>query len=405
MPKKQKDGRYRSKIVIGHTTDGEAIAKYVSGRTKRELEEAKAEARAYYVDGAIRREDMLFSEYAVMWYEAKKRPHLSDSSRKSYASYLNKHIIPAFGDRMMRAVQPLEIQSWLNQYAGKSKTLITDLMSAVRGIFASATTDNILDKNPALNLIRPTPAPPVEKRAFTDEECAIIEKVIAKHEYGVFMAVLYYTGMRRGEALGLQWGDFDWKKGLISVRRDIDYADASGKGAVGPLKSDAAYREIPIEQELASKLKPICGVDGVFLFGEKENEPLNLSTFLRRWMSLMIDCGFAHPAKPPSPQKGKKPRKRDLRYDWECDITPHCFRHHYATVLYNAGVDPVIAMRILGHADYATTVKIYTHLDEARIADVANVISKGRKNVKKVAEKLPEQTKDESRQKTKPPKT
>ena len=43
-------------------------------------------------------------------------------------------------------------------------------------------------------------------------------------------------------------------------------------------------------------------------------------------------------------------------------ITPHYFRHNYVTMLYEAGVDPLIAMKIVGHTDYQTTANIYTHV-------------------------------------------
>ena len=43
-------------------------------------------------------------------------------------------------------------------------------------------------------------------------------------------------------------------------------------------------------------------------------------------------------------------------------LTPHYFRHNYVTMLYEAGVDPLIAMKIVGHTDYQTTANIYTHV-------------------------------------------
>ena len=50
----QKDGRYRAKITVGTDASGKSIVKYVSGRTKKELEAAKAAAREKYVTDAAR---------------------------------------------------------------------------------------------------------------------------------------------------------------------------------------------------------------------------------------------------------------------------------------------------------------------------------------------------------------
>lgn len=47
-------------------------------------------------------------------------------------------------------------------------------------------------------------------------------------------------------------------------------------------------------------------------------------------------------------------------------LTPHIFRHNYATNLYYAGVDLKEAQRLLGHADAKTVIEIYTHLDKEK---------------------------------------
>lgn len=55
-------------------------------------------------------------------------------------------------------------------------------------------------------------------------------------------------------------------------------------------------------------------------------------------------------------------RKNDIIKQLKPTLTPHYFRHNYVTLLFEAGVEPLIAMKILGHTDYQTTANIYTHL-------------------------------------------
>ena len=98
----------------------------------------------------------------------------------------------------------------------------------------------------------------------------------------------------------------------------------------------------------------------------------------------MIEFGFAVKVEP---EEGKEP-KGDLRFDWECEITPHYFRHNYITMLYTAGIDPLIAMRLVGHEDYKTTAQIYTHLNNMHLEQASKKLDK-MFDVKKVAEKLP----------------
>ena len=68
MPKKQKSGLYRTKVKIGVDAGGKDIFKYVSGRTKKELEDAKREVIARYIGNTGLNDDVLFGKYAQDWY-------------------------------------------------------------------------------------------------------------------------------------------------------------------------------------------------------------------------------------------------------------------------------------------------------------------------------------------------
>ena len=58
----------------------------------------------------------------------------------------------------------------------------------------------------------------------------------------------------------------------------------------------------------------------------------------------------------------KDPMSWDILRKVKPTLRPHFLRHNYVTLLYEAGVDPLIAMKIVGHADYKTTANIYTHV-------------------------------------------
>ena len=220
MATKQKSGLYRTKVKIGVDADGKDINKWISAKTKRELEEEKRKVIAYYITGTGVAADRMFGEYAVEWYKVRKEPFVSESSRNSYRTMLNKHIIPEFGNRNMRAIKSVEIQKFINKFEGKSKSQITCAMTTMQAIFAAAKLDRLVTVNPAENLRRPNATPPVEKTAFTDAERAKMMEVMATHEHGRYLAVMYYTGARPGEVRGLQWGDFDWEKDFAPGYRE-----------------------------------------------------------------------------------------------------------------------------------------------------------------------------------------
>lgn len=72
-------------------------------------------------------------------------------------------------------------------------------------------------------------------------------------------------------------------------------------------------------------------------------------------LSLMQACGFTTER----PKKEKQHRANDPISNLKSVITPHYFRHNYVTMLYESGIDPLIAMKIVGHTDYQTTANIW----------------------------------------------
>lgn len=389
MPKKQKSGLYRTKIKIGVDAQGKDINKWVSGRTKAELETAKQEARAYYIAGTALRPDRLFGVYAPEWYHTRKEPRLSDSSRAGYRSMFNKHLLPAFGDRNLRAITALELQAWLNGLAGMSNTQITLAMTILRGIFGSAKSDRIIAEDPTVTLTMPEAGKAAVKRALTPEESGSLLGLIdallhdsSREQDGVYLAILYYLGLRPGEARGLMWGDFDWNMMTVHVVRDVDYAKKGDH--IGALKTPAAERDVPVPSELYTILRPRRGLPNVFVLrGKKSGMPLSKTSAECIWLRCMIDIGLA--------RRRETPRNcHDLRAGWEPIITPSYLRHNYATLCWESGMDPLKAMRIIGHRDYRTTANIYTHLNASHIADarveIESVFADRAKN--KVALKL-----------------
>ena len=73
---------------------------------------------------------------------------------------------------------------------------------------------------------------------------------------------------------------------------------------------------------------------------------------------LHADCSFTTERE----KKEHPHRANDPITNLKSEITPHYFRHNYVTLLCEAGIDPLIAMKIVGHTDYQTTANIYTHL-------------------------------------------
>lgn len=379
MPKKKTP--YRSKVKIGVDADGKPINKWIQGRTRAELAEARKAVITRYITGEALAKDRFFGDYAAEWYRVRKEPFISASSRESYRTALNKHLFPVYGDRMLRSIGAMELQAFLNGYAGKSKSQITNILATLRGVFGSAMADRLIFADPTEHLIRPTATPTAVKPALTAEQRAALEEVCRTHPQGHYLALQYYLGCRPGEARGLMWKDVDWDRDLIHIARDIDYKDHGNPGA---LKNAASDRHVPVPAPLRAILQPRRGLPDTYIAHAPggPDRPLSKSSADRLWLRLMDSAGMAQPA----PEDGKF-EKYDPRHKLRPLITPHALRHNYVTMCWEHGFDPYETMKLVGHASITTTMDIYTHLSETQMKKTAAKLD-DMFAVPKVAQKL-----------------
>jgi len=358
---KQLDGRYRGKVKLGVDMDGKPLYRYVSASSRPEMEAKKADIKRQYIEGTLDTDaDMLFSVLAQAWYDRQKQNGLSPVTLTVTRSMLNKHVLPAFGTYQVRAISHQEVQAWLDTHAGESHSHINKLYTLIRSLFRYAVAQGAVVRDVTLALTMPEPKTKEPRRALTDEETVAVRRTIEEHPEGLFLAVLYYLGVRRSEALGLQWQDFDFDAGMVHIQRGIVYDN--GRIEESGLKTAAANRYIPIPAEFRRYALARKGEPDAWVFHAQNGGPLSASTFRRMWQRLMQHAGM--------------------------ELTPHYFRHNYITMLYDAGVSAPDAMRIVGHADYQTTINIYTHIKNERLQQAGikldNIFLQS-----EVAEKLP----------------
>ena len=363
MPKRKTP--YRSKVKIGVDAAGKPINKWIQGRTRAELAEARQAVIARYITGEALGDDRLFGDYAAEWYRVRKAPFVSASSRESYRTALNKDLFPVLGNRMLRAIPSMELQQIVNGFANRSATKITVVMATLRGVFRCALADRLISVDPAKGLQRPAAAPAAEKNALTPQQRAALEMVCRDHPQGHYLALMYYLGCRPGEARGLQWGDIDWKTSRVHIVRDIDYKDG---GRAGALKTSASARPVPLPAPLRAILEPLRGLPDTYIAHAEKNpyKPLSKSSAERLWVSFMQAADMAIAA-----DENNRYPVTDPRHTYTPLFTPHALRHNYITMCWEHGLDPYETMKLVGHTSITTTMNIYTHLSEAQLARTA----------------------------------
>ncbi len=348
----KKDKRRRGKVII----PGVEKPVYVSGKTQREVEENKRKVREEFIHG-VRVSDRPFVELIVDWFNTVKKPKIKTSSTmNNWRTTINRHVLPCFSPKKLAsAVTRKDLQQCLNKLEGMNKTVAIQAHSVLRGACLLALAEGIITRDPSTLLNRPCSKAIKSKDSLTMEQEQTLLEEAARSEYGTLLYLLYYTGCRKGEVLGLQWGDINWESKTAHIVRDIDLTTSRDDPKhVGDLKTNASDRTIPLPQTLINILKPMRGLPGHYIT-TNSNTPLTANQCAHRWNTMMLDCGYARYNEKHTTRSGNV-------YGVDNDITPHHLRHHYVTSCVMAGLRPEVVMMIVGHADYQTTLSVYTHL-------------------------------------------
>lgn len=347
-PRKEKvDQRLRAKVKVGLKPDGSPLYKWVSASNRKALERKQAELLQRYVTGTDTA-TLTLGEYIKGWLPG-RLAGLAASTCNSITSRCNAHILPALGGRYIRSIKREDLLPILDacQARGLSQSQLQAVTRLIREIFAAAQADGVIQINPAHTLKAPaSTADPLQRRPLTDAETAATLEIIDTHADGLLLAALYYLGLRRGEALGLQWSDIDFAAHVVRIERDIDFA--AGPGAVGDVKSRTSRRVVPMPQAAEDRFRAARGIGWVFT--RPDGQPYHDSDFRRVWRGLMRAMVDAAP--------------EIEQEDGQSILTPHYYRHNFASIAYRAGVPAEQAQQWLGHSSIAITMDIYTHLDE-----------------------------------------
>lgn len=347
--------RLRARVNVGKDESGEIIYKWASAYGKRELKEEKARiASEYAIQQACGRAtaniqpsaqaSVSFRDYADKWYMLYKCDGLRQSSRDMYANVFKVHLYPTIGSAALVAVTTDDLQIFINGYRGKSKSLIDKIMMVLRQIFAAAYEDGIVGRNP-MNRVKEPDGTEQERMPVPMEAVKPLTFDLLHHDDGLLPLLMLYTGIRRGEALGLIWSDVGADS--IHVRRGAVFH--GNTTTIGEPKTHAALRTIPLPAFVGAILETKRADTG-YVFGGML--PWTQSKHRRTWDRL----------------------KRDVPA--LVGVSPHRLRHTYTMLLRRAGVDPATMQYLLGHEDYETTVNTYTHIDQMDISDARNKIAK-----------------------------
>ncbi|MBR2824585.1 MAG: site-specific integrase [Clostridia bacterium] len=342
----------RIRVKTGEAEDGTPLYKKVNGHTQPEL--ADNIVREYIRNGRIwefmtpqqveaMQTTPTVKEYAVRWMEVFKKPKLKETTYVNYSKYINDYIVPSLGDKMLHQITTADIQQMLIQYQHLAKHTLKEVKAILCQMIEFAREEYpTIGGNPCKSKLLFNPSDKVEERkALTLEEAQdIISNLhVLKWEDAMLIAIPMYTGLRRGEVLGLQWEDIDSEKGIINVQRNVTHPGGNQPVITTP-KTEAGKRVVPLSEELQKLFDGKKG-KGYILGGEK---PITLTCFRHAWERIT--------------------KQIDLH-----GATLHSLRHTYIT-LASTETDIKTLQGVAGHSTVTMTMDRYAHTQTNKVLEL-----------------------------------
>lgn len=386
VPKKDKAGNIRSykfMVCVGRDEQYKQIWRTTTvkrpdgmtpAREKKEVERQADEwARAQQAEfdrtqSKVDKDKITFETFVT---EHWMKDHVLDGehtpSSVSFFRYMSNDLIAYFGPKKkLKQIDVETVKRYLKYLNKEAKTKSGDPLSATTKQHHFSTLRNILEYARRLHYIEEDPCrdlsqkekPRREKKKvdfLTPDQAARFMACLEEEPlyWQCLMNVLITTGLRRGEAIALQWGDLDTKNLELSVVRNVTLdKDAPGGLHVGKTKTGES-RVVPISARLCSMLQQF----------KREQEERYQAHLLP--LSFVF-CNELDPYKPIRPDSVTKHVRKFVEANKLPNMSPHDLRHTAASLALEAGADLKDVQTLLGHKDASTTLSFYVGVSEEK---------------------------------------
>lgn len=370
---KLKDGtkRYLIKCYMGlDSLTGKRITTTRRGfKTQKEASLAEARLKLEYEEKTF---DAKNSKYTFQQiYELFLVEHKNTVKSGTYATtvrYAKLHILPKIANKKIDSFTVLDCQKLVNQWAEYFNSAKYP-KGIAQQVFDYAIKMNIITDNPMRKVKLP-------KRKETINE---VNKFYNTHElkhffdcvkdygnmkYLAFFRLLAFTGMRKGEALALNWSDIDFNKKQVHITKGV-VLDENEIPIISTTKTKKSVRTVSLDDESLATLRKWK------IEQAKELMSIGINSLNKHQLLFTYDANKLYRPSYSNCWLEQIIKKYNLK-----KITMHGFRHSHCSLLFEMNTPIQVVQDRLGHTNIKTTMDIYTHVTEKQRDDIAENFAK-----------------------------
>ncbi|WP_313130993.1 tyrosine-type recombinase/integrase [Anaerocolumna sp.] len=325
---------------------------------------------------AAKKVSLTVDAWFPIWIRDYKEVTVKKGTIEVYTRAYKLYIKPYIGKMKLKDVKGIHIQRIYNDLKREefSRGTIEVAATVVSGMFKQAYKNEYIVKNPVPLATLPKMEDEDEIiRVMTLEEQNLFTEYAKDSWIYPFVITALFTGMRSGELRGLKWKDVDFKKKEIRVRKTLVYLNK--EYSLEPPKTKSSKREIPM-------------LDNIYkLLREHKKQQFERRLLLgEQWKTKegMEDLVFPSDSGYPMNRDRLKVQVNKIVDAINADgnefqhITPHYWRHSFATRCIEQGMQPKVLQKILGHSKLSQTMDLYAHVmpntKEQEMQKLANII-------------------------------
>lgn len=294
----------------------------------------------------------IYADYLERWLNRRQTTGegMKATTVHNYRGYIRNDIQPSnLGRMQLSEIRRYHVNAFLDDLTeqGRGATTVRRIAAVIQGSLRAASADDLIDHNPGAGLKLPK-VNKTEFEAWEPEQVGRFLDIATGHRLGALFECAMFTGLRRGELLGLRWADVDLTRRQLTVQNNRTQAgtiivETAPKTKAGRRMIDlddhttGALIGWKLAQETEATTWGNAYQSSGYVFTYESGQPLKPQYVSRLFEKLRIKAGLPN-------------------------MTFHGQRHENASLMIAAGADISVVAKRLGHSSVSITSDIYSHL-------------------------------------------